>query len=452
MSIVIVGLGPGDPTLITRAAWDVLGSADEIYVRTREHPAVSALPSDRMHDFDHVYASAPDFTTVYETIAQEIVSLGERPQGVIYAVPGHPCVGEQTTARIRALAQERGIPVEIVGGLSFLEPLFEVLALDPLEAEGFQIIDAMVVAQNPYPCFNPSLPAFIAQCYSRPLASDVKLTLSAAFPDDHPVTIISGAGTASQRVDTVPLAQLDHTASYDYLTTLYLPPLPPGSSLEELQNVLAQLRAPDGCPWDRQQTHETLRPYLLEEAYEVLEALHHDDMDALREELGDLMLQIVFHTQIATESGAFRLPEVLRSIVRKLWRRHPHVFGDVTVNGVDDVLRNWDAIKAAEKGDRQKEEDPLTGIPKTLPALARAQAYLRRGAKLGLKIDKPATEWTSQTPTPDSAEAAERWLGEALLSLAQWANEHDIDAETALHAACTQLGDEIRARAAQHEH
>ena len=444
-TITIVGLGPGDPTLLTREAWEILQAAPEIHVRTREHPAVAALPAARVHSFDAVYARAADFPAVYEEIARQVTALGERPEGVVYAVPGHPRVGEATTPRIEALAGERGLPVRIVEGMSFLEPVLNALRLDPLDQNGLQIVDAMVVAQRHHPPLDPASPALIAQCYNRAIASDVKLTLLNAYPEAHPITVLSGLGTPRPQTRQVTLAELDHSRRFDHLTTLYVPPVPPGGSVIELQEVMAHLRAPDGCPWDRQQTHRSLRPYLLEEAYEVLDALDREDLRALREELGDLLLQIVFHTQIATEEGAFRMADVARDIVTKLWRRHPHVFGDLSVEGVSDVLRNWEAIKAAERKDkgRARDESPLSGIPRGLPALAQAQAYLDRAERLG--ISRPADPQTALALLSGSAETtdAEAQLGEALLTLVSWARRHGLDAESALRAANARLAEEV---------
>jgi len=443
MAITIVGLGPGDPNLLTREAWQVLNEASEIYVRTMEHPTVAVLPADRVHSFDEVYASERDFAAVYEAIAQRVVALGGRPEGVVYAVPGHPRVGEQTTALIEEMAAERGVEIRLVAGVSFLEPVFDALHLDPLARAGVQIVDAMVVAQRHYPPLDPVMPALIAQCYSRPVASDVKLTLLSAYPEEHPVVVLSGAGTETARVQELTLVELDRRGRFDYLTTLYLPPVAPGGSVTELQEVIAHLRAPDGCPWDRQQTHQTLRVNLLEETYEVLDALDRDDVDELREELGDLLMQIVFHAQIAAEEGEFRMADVTRGIVTKLRRRHPHVFGDVVVNGVEDVLRNWEAIKAAERQGRSEDDGPLSGVPRGLPALAQAQAYLRRAERVGIHRSADLEGVRELLSDLEGAPDPEERLGDILLMLANWAQQHEIDAESALRSANARLAKSI---------
>ncbi len=453
MAITIVGLGPGNPNQLTREAWQILQEAAEIYVRTREHPVVAILSPARVRGFDEIYARMEDFDEVYDAIARQVVALGQRPEGVVYAVPGHPRVGELTTPRIEELAEEHDLPVHIVGGMSFLEPVFDALRLDPLAQTGLQLTDAMIIAQRHYPPLDPTLPTLIAQCYNRFLASDVKLTLLNAYPETHPITVLSGAGTEQSHIRTCPLVELDRHSQFDYLTTLYLPPIAPGGSVTELQEVMAHLRAPDGCPWDRQQTHESLRTYLLEETYEVLDALDRGDTQALCEELGDLLLQIVFHTQIATEEAEFRMADVASHIVTKLWRRHPHVFGDVSVEGVGDVLRNWEAIKAAERQKQGKGQDdgPLSGIPKGLPALAQARAYLSRAERLG--VDRPDTLQEASALLSKLAHTAdaETLLGDLLLTLVNWARHHDLDAESALRAANARLAEQSLQAYATHQ-
>jgi len=185
----------------------------------------------------------------------------------------------------------------------------------------------------------------IAQIYNRLVASEVKVLLLDVYPADHPVTLVDAAGTAQETVVSMPLY---------LLSSLYVPPLSKPASMTALMDVVAHLRAPDGCPWDREQDHRTLRPYLLEEAYEVLEALDRDDAHALREELGDLLLQVALHAQIATEYGEFTIADVLAGLIEKLIYRHPHVFGDRTVQSAQEVLQNWEALKSAEKAARGK--------------------------------------------------------------------------------------------------
>jgi tetrapyrrole methylase family protein/MazG family protein len=449
--ITIVGLGPSGSDLWTEAARKTLNSTQEIWLRTARHPGLETLRDNgetRIHAFDTWYEEAPDFDSLYARIADHIVKLGMREQGVVYAVPGSPTVGEATVARIRSQASEADLPVTIVPGLSFIEPTLTTLGVDALN--GLQIADAAQLAAMHHPSLDTDRPALIAQLYSRRQAAQVKITLMSAYPDDHPVTLVRAAGTDREQVITCPLFELDRQPIIDHLTTLYLPPLPHASGLTAFQETVAHLRAPDGCPWDREQTHQSLRPYLLEECHEVLTALDAEDLNALIEELGDLLLQIVLHAQIAAETSEFQMADIIAKIDAKIRRRHPHVFGDVIVNGVEDVLNNWEAIKKAERspsapdavvrGERLPDESVLDGIPLAMPALARAQMISEKAVRVGFEwpnldgvLEKLAEE-AREVADAATDEHREAEIGDLLfvtVNLARWL---DIDAESALRA------------------
>jgi tetrapyrrole methylase family protein/MazG family protein len=223
--ITIIGLGPGDPSHLTRRAWQLLQEIDEIYLRTRMHPVVAGFPADlRVHSFDQFYEEGVSFDEVYDRIIEKILTLGERDSGVVYGVPGHPFVAEITSPEIFRRATEADIPVEIVEGLSFLEPTFTLLGLDPLPQ--IVIIDALELAASHHPHFSPNIPALIAQIHSPMVASDVKLTLMANYPDDHKVQLVHGAGTANPTIEYLPLYKIDRSQRIGLLTSLFLPPLP----------------------------------------------------------------------------------------------------------------------------------------------------------------------------------------------------------------------------------
>ena len=438
--ITIVGLGPGDPKQLTLEAQQVLQEAGEVYLRTCHHPTVPSLPAGAsLHFFDHLYEEKGTFAEVYDEIARQIVELGRRPRGVVYAMPGHPLVGEASVQRILDLADQQDIGVRVVEGLSFIESVLTCLGLDALA--GLQLVDATELAALHHPGLNPDLPALIAQLYDRSLASDVKLTLMNLYPDEHPVTLVRGVGTDRAQVLTAPLYELDRQPVVDHLTSLYVPPLPRPSSLEAFQDTIARLRAPGGCPWDREQTHQSLRPHLLEETYETLAALDADDTDALREELGDLLLQIVLQAQIAVEAGEFSLAQVIEGIDAKIKHRHPHVFGDVVVADVAGVMHNWEEIKREEKG----KHSLLGGVPRSLPALARAQAIQKRVARVG--FDWPDAEGVIAKIAEEVAELREAQggkereeeLGDLLFSVVNLARWLSVDAESALRGACQQF-------------
>ncbi|MCS7248219.1 MAG: nucleoside triphosphate pyrophosphohydrolase [Anaerolineales bacterium] len=440
-SITILGLGPGDPRLLTRQVWELLGDIEEIYVRTQRHPAVGALPAHlRVFSFDYLYNRADSFEAVYRQIVDEVLRLAQRPQGVVYAVPGHPFVAEATTPAILRAAREEGLSVRVLEGISFIEPVLSALEIDPLP--NLLISDALEIAASHVPQFPPHLPLLIAQLYSRQVAADVKLTLMEVYPHDHPVRLVHQAGTAAVKVEQLSLYEIDRSPWIDWMTSLYVPSLPRETAFEPFQEVVAHLRSPEGCPWDREQNHQTLKPFLLEEAYELVEAIDQENALAMQEELGDLLLQVVLHAQIASEEGDFGMKEVLTGIHRKLVNRHPHVFGDLAVRDSSEVLRNWEKLKAEER--RKNSEEPkglLDGVPRALPALSQAQELQRRAARVG--FDWPQIEGVLQKVAEElhellaakGAKDQSTEFGDILFSLVNLARWLKIDAESALRQA-----------------
>ena len=437
--ITILGLGPGDPGQLTRQAWETLQHAGEVYLRTSQHPTVPSLPEGlQVHSFDHFYEEEHDFTRVYERIVAAVLELGQRPEGVLYAVPGHPFVAESTGPEIARQAAERSIPVQVIEGLSFLEPVFTALRIDPLPQ--ITILDALDLVSSYHPMFPPDAPALVAQLYSPMLAGEVKITLMAQYPDDFPVRLVHAAGTVKEIVEDLPLHQIDQSAHIGLLTSLYLPPLGEYTSFEGFQELIAHLRSPEGCPWDREQTHQSLRTNLMEETYEALEAIDRDDQLEMVEEFGDLLLQIVLQTQIASEYGEFNMADVIRGIHTKLIRRHPHVFADMDLQDADAVIKNWEAIKADERSQNagHQEKGVLDGIPLAMPSLSVADKYQRRAARVGFDwpgiegvFDKLEEELVELRQAGTEGEQAEEF-GDLLFALVNLARWWGIDAESAL--------------------
>jgi len=436
--IILLGLGPGDPGLLTYQAWELLGSIDEIYLRTRQHPVVDSFPAGlQVHSFDDLYERAGSFAEVYAQIVEEVLALGRRAEGVVYAIPGHPFVAEATGPEIARRAQQEDIPVQVVEGLSFLEPALTALGLDPFPHTA--LVDALELVSAHIPPFPPSTPAIIAQIHSQAVASDVKLTLMSLYPDGHPVKLVHAAGTPQTLVESLSLYEIDRSPHIGLLTALYVPPLGPAASFEAFQEIIAHLRAPDGCPWDKEQTHQTLRPHLLEEAYEVLAALDAGDTGAMREEFGDLLLQVVLHAQIASDYNEFTMSDVLQGIHTKIVHRHPHVFGDVDLKNVEGVLQNWERLKEAERNANGKSDTGLLdGVALALPALVQAEEYQKRAARVGFDwteiqgvIDKVREELDEVFgATVGERRAAE--LGDLLFAVVNLARWYGVDAESAL--------------------
>jgi tetrapyrrole methylase family protein/MazG family protein len=436
--ITLLGLGPGDPAKLTREAWDVLGSVDEIWLRTKQYPTVAGFPNSlNVHSFDDLYDGSDSFDEVYSAIVDKILELGQRPEGVVYAVPGDPFMAEATCPLIAQRARTAGLPLKIVSGLSFLEPVFTALGLDPYPR--LALVDALELSQAHIPAFPPDMPVLVAQIYSRMLAAEIKMTLTATYPDEHPVCLIHAAGTKDENVEDLPLYKIDRSERIGLMTALYVPSLGEGTSFEAFQEIIAHLRAPDGCPWDKEQTHHSLRSHLLDEAYETLEAMDGEDPARMAEEFGDLLLQIVLNAQIASEEGEFGMPDVLKGIYDKIIRRHPHVFGEVQVDGVGGVLKNWEKLKAEERiGRSETEKSLLGGVPLALPALIQAQEYQDRAARVGFDwpeiegvLDKIAEEIQEVRQAANEEQLAGE-LGDLLFALVNLARWKKIDAESAL--------------------
>ena len=436
--ITIVGLGPAGAEYLTREAWAHLEQCSELWLRTKFHPAVAGLPEGlQVHSFDDVYESNQDIADVLGSIVQKVLALGARPEGVTYGVPGSPFVAEETVSEIIKAVAATELPIRLIDGVSFLEPVCSALGID-LHPQ-MVLTDTIHQASLEVPSFPATMPAIISQLDSSFEASELKLTLMANYPEDHPVMLVHNAGTADEMIEKLPLYEIDQSVHLGMLTCLYVPPLPQGASLEDFQQIVARLRRQDGCPWDREQTHLSLRPYMLEEAYEALEALDQEDNHHLKEELGDLLLQIGLHAQIAAEDEDFRMSDVLQGISAKLIRRHPHVFSDVDADSVDKVLTNWEKIKADErKSNGESQKSMMDGIPLSLPALSQANQIQRRAKRVGFDwqtIDPVIAKVHEELGELRDAQTDEERLDEsgdvlfAVVNLVRWL---DVDPEIAL--------------------
>src|SRR3989440_1299665 len=464
-SITIVGLGPGQWSDLTLQAHTVLteAAADDkiVYFRTLIHPTVEPLkaeiPDLRIESFDRLYDESSNWDMLYQQIAEEICMLAEQ-QPVIYAVPGHPLIGEASVQRVLALARACGLSTSIVAGLSFLEPVCTALELDPLET-GTQIVDATTLAalatDEIAGKIIPTLPLLVAQVYNRRIASAVKLALSELYPDEWSVKLVTAVRTntgntedGDEAVIEMPLYELDRNSLANHLSTLYVPPLDELTALrlpETLRYVTMRLRRePDGCPWDREQTHQSLIRYVIEETYEVVEALEENDMEKLADELGDLLLQVYLHSEVARQEGEFAIGDVFEHVNAKLIRRHPHVFGETEVSGAEQVLVNWEEIKKQERiaaGRDVKEESVLDGVPLAAPALIVAQEYQKRAARIGFEFSsvedllKKVQEEIRELQEATSPEHRREEMGDILFMVAKAALWLDIDAEEALRRA-----------------
>jgi tetrapyrrole methylase family protein/MazG family protein len=524
--IIVAGLGPGAWEQVTLEVKTLLDAASTIYLRTSTHPTANHLPAHLdVRTFDYLYEREEQFERIYRQIAEELISLASSGTSdpIIYCVPGHPAIGEASVRHLRSLASDAGITLTLVAGLSFIEPVCTALGTDPLE-RGLQIVDgtdlagygthttnnrkskirvpsgrpkseeaflfspySLPVEPDSFPAvagLSPMYPVLLCQVYSDRVASACKLILMERYPDEHPVTVVLNAGVPGQeRVIHTALAELDRNHGINHLACVYLPPLEPLAlprEFDSLVYVMGRLRGPGGCPWDREQTHDSIKHHLLEEAYETVDAMDAGDPDLLAEELGDLLLQVVFHSQLAVSAEEFTLADVVGHIVSKLVRRHPHVFGDVEVTGAEHVIRNWEVIKAGEREAKAKAgrkfeaaqatEQGLEGtglllsVPRAMPALERAQQLQVRAARVGFDwsdvtdVFEKVREEVSELQAEESIDRRTDELGDlifALVNLGRWmgvnpeealrrANDKFLRRFTDMEAAIVERGGKLR--------
>ncbi|MFD1362572.1 bifunctional methyltransferase/pyrophosphohydrolase YabN [Lentibacillus salinarum] len=435
--IDIVGIGAGDLNQVPLGIYKKLVKQEAaLYVRTADHPAVKALQEEGVsfQTFDHIYEATEQFAETYQQMTDTLLEKA-RQQAIVYAVPGHPMLAEKT---VQLLLDQSDVPVNIIGGQSYLDALFTSLKIDPID--GFQFVDGLDFERQ-YLDYRHHM--VFSQVYDQFIAANVKLTLLEDLPPDYPVKIVEAAGSDQEKVTDVHLAELDRAfPDIHNLISVYIPPVPDHllhHTFSQLRKVIAALRAPDGCPWDRAQTHETLREYAIEEVYELIEAIDEQDDAGIVEELGDILLQVMLHSQVGEDDGYFTVDDVIRSITDKMIHRHPHVFADQSAETVDAVYKTWDTMKQDEKGDRTS---LLDGIPTRLPGLARAYKLQKKAAKVGFGWDDVRDIWKKFHEELEEVQEAlrqqqqpkmERELGDVLFVLANISRYYKINPELALN-------------------
>ena len=446
--IVVVGLGPGDPSLVTGATLAAIERIPHRWLRTSVHPSASLVPDAT--SFDHLYESADRFDEVYDTIAEQLIVQAHALGEVLYAVPGSPLVLERTVQRLR---HEASVECITLPAVSFLDAVWARLGIDPVDA-GVRLIDGHRFATE---AAGVSGPLLVAHVHADWVLSEIKLAIDPG-PDDAaadaldatPVVVLQAIGTPDETVIETTWADMDRVCSPDHLTSLWIPSLgvPAAAGYLRFHQLARTLR--ERCPWDIEQTHTSLIPHLVEEAYEVVDAIDHLDPDdpttdeALIGELGDLLYQIEFHATIAEQQGRFTIADVTAAIHDKLVRRHPHVFGDVSVTDADEVTRNWERIKATERATQGRRPSVLDGVPKALPALAHASTVQRKAAKVGFDwpdvtgaLDKVAEEAAEVVDARENGDAHDirAEIGDLLFAVVNVARHLGVEPETALRSA-----------------
>ncbi|MCA0972709.1 nucleoside triphosphate pyrophosphohydrolase [Halobacillus litoralis] len=443
-NIQVLGLGAGDLEQLPLGVYRrILQYEGTVYARTLDHPVIAALQEEGVtfESFDAVYEQNDQFTGVYEEITKRLIN---ETGDVLYVVPGHPMLAERTVQLLIQARDAGEIALTIEGGQSFLDSTFQALEIDPIE--GFQFFDATDLSSERMQLMNHTV---FCQVYDAMIASELKLTLLEDLTPDYPVTIVTAAGSRHEKITTVPLEELDRSVEVDNLTSVYVPPVPEDQLNHQffrLREVIRRLRAPGGCPWDQKQTHESLRKYLIEEAYEFIDAVNRQDDDNMIEELGDVLLQVMLHSQIGEDDGFFTVDEVIRSVTDKMIRRHPHVFDQVTVNDADEVVTNWEAIKQVEKG--TKPESILDSVPESFPALLQAEKLQKKAAKVGFDwdevepvLEKVQEEWQefNEAREKENIEEMEKEFGDYLFAIANVARHYKLNSEQALQRTNTKF-------------
>jgi tetrapyrrole methylase family protein / MazG family protein len=426
-TVTVVGLGPAGEDLVTVGTRASIDRIQHRYLRTARHPSAGIVPG--AESFDAVYETEATIDAVYERIVDLLADAAERHGEVLYAVPGSPVVAERTVERL--LADDR-VDVDVLPALSFVDLVWSRLGVDPVAA-GVRLVDGH---RFDVEAAGDRGPLLVAQCDARRVLSDIKLSVDAEAPAPEPVVVLQRLGLPDETVTVVDWSELDRTVEPDHLTSVWIPRLaaPIAGQVARFAELVRTLRA--RCPWDREQTHQTLTRHLLEETYETLEAIEAIDevtgagYEHLEEELGDLLFQVVFHATLAAEAGRFTLADVADGIHDKLVGRHPHVFGDTDAATAAAVMRNWEQLKAVEKG----HDSVMDGVSGALPSLLYAHKVQRKAESLGVAPPPP------EPPPAD--------IGEALFALVAAARSAGVDPESALRAAAMRFRDEVKAHEA----
>jgi tetrapyrrole methylase family protein/MazG family protein len=447
-TITIVGLGPAGLDRVAPAARQaLLDETAQVVVRTLDHPAARQLADLRVvTSCDDLYEAAADFDALYGAIAERVTTT-DGP--VTYAVPGSALVGERAVPLIREIAESVPRHVRILAGESFLDLALATIGVDPI-ADGLQILDARQLP-DPMPLH---LPTLFTQLDTPGTAAELADRLGRVLSHDSSLILLENLGAPDERIITTTVEMLPRAEVGPRVSAFQAAHEAGWVGLIHTNRKLRR-----ECPWDRKQTHHTLLKHLIEETYETIDAIGELPVEApagdpdfgayaaVEEELGDLLLQVVFHATLAREAGAFDSEEVAEGIRRKLVARHPHVFGDLELNDAAAVEANWERLKAAEK----RRDSPMDDVPEALPGLARAEKIQRRAAAEGFDwaeaapvLDKLQEEVAELAQAMADPAAAAEELGDVLFAAVNLARHLGIDSELALRGTTTRFAARFR--------
>lgn len=352
-TINIIGLGSSEIDSMPVGIFKRIKNSENLFLRTEDHPVVSTLKEEGVSwkTFDDVYENNETFESTYEDICLQLIEAAQSAD-VDYAVPGHPLFYETTTELLMGRTQSGGYRVNIVGGQSFIDAV--ISAVEVPVNDGFQLLDASTLKLED---LSHKKHTIVTQAYDLFSLSDVKLTLLDYYPAELNVKVVTAAGSSDEMVYETPLYELDHLQITSNLMALFIPEteleMQDIKSIHYMMDLFDTLVSEDGCPWDKVQTHESLEKYLIEETYEVIEAIERQDDEAIVEELGDILLQVALHSAVGNKDGYFNFLDVLSSMNQKVVRRHPHVFSDTVVENMDDLDQVWQQAKKDE-GKKEK--------------------------------------------------------------------------------------------------
>lgn len=449
--IRVAGLGFGAVEQIGSDLLQVLERAKHLFLKTASHPITQWM--NRKHIgyccFDAIF---PIREQVDEQIADYLVQTSIKvKEEIVYAVPGHPMFTDHSVRLLSNKCASNGIELHIDGGGDFLNYASIRFAFDP--SYGFQLLDGTTLERK---MIQPHMHTLIAHVYNQRIAKAVKSILLTTYPHDHLIKIGIGLGMRDgESLREIPLHELDRQHDYGDSCMVFIAktdtPLAVNKQFDRLHEIVAVLRSPNGCPWDREQTHTSIRKHLMEETYEVLETIDDNDPESMKEELGDLLLQVMMHSQMEEEVGRFTVYDVIQTLNEKLIRRHPHVFGEKEAGNAKEALQNWEMMKQEEKqkkGQTEANRCLLDEVPRDLPGLLKAFAYQKKAAKVGFdweKIDlviakveeelqelKETIDQLEDYPHSEVKRRQEEELGDLLFSVVNVARFLNLDPERAI--------------------
>ncbi len=445
--MIIIGMGTGDKWDLSYRSYQLLNSDIPKFARTGQHPLIQKNTWNHLICFDDVFEENDSLEEVYETIYQRLLLEAKQEDQIIYLVPGSPKIGDETVKRIRSeLPTEE---FEILENQSFRD---KALMMSEAKEKDIKMIDVSSLSVMNLDIHSGIL---IGQLENQILGAHAKIVLSEVYPINTKIKVID---VIENKIDIISLYSLDQLEKYTYSTYIFVESIDNTRvhvyNINDLKNVMAELRGPEGCPWDRKQTHHSIRECVIEEAYEVVDAIDENDVDHLVEELGDLLLQVVFHCQMADEEGYFNFTDVTTAIVKKLYRRHPHVFGDQKANDSVEALKTWEEIKSQEKNQSVlTDSDKMDKIPKSMSPLTRSYKIQENAAKVGfdwpdisgaiMKMNEELTELMEAYGSGNEKKTEEE-LGDLLFAIVNFARFLKINPDLALNRTCKKFIDRFR--------